>query len=57
MKQFEAKVQNSCFKKEIEYLSITNINKFRSCESTSQTQAPYGLWLVPAGKTLSIRKR
>jgi hypothetical protein len=24
MKQFEAKVQNSCFKKEIEYLSITN---------------------------------
>jgi hypothetical protein len=27
MKQFEAKVQNSCFKKEIEYLSITTNNK------------------------------
>jgi hypothetical protein len=42
MKQFEAKVQNSCFKKEIEYLSITNINKFRSMKAPAKRKRPMG---------------
>jgi hypothetical protein len=53
MKQFEAKVQNSCFKKEIEYLSITTIiNKIRSC-FTGTKRKRYGLAAGTCSKTLS----
>jgi hypothetical protein len=54
MKQFEAKVQNSCFKKEIEYLSITTIiNKIRSCFPGTKRKRPYGLAAGTCSKTLS----
>jgi hypothetical protein len=53
------KCKKLLLKKEIEYLSITTniINSVPvSPEHQPNASAPMGLWLAPAGKTLSIRK-